>query len=231
MNTIPKHIFQTHKSDTYIASKQKLVSATNTWKQYSDEFVYYFYDDNMCDKFMKENFDEKTNKAYSMLPMAVMKADLWRYCIIYKYGGIYADTDTICKVNPNIFRTDALLTVVPENNVHLCQWVFSAPKESPILKCIIDLSVERILNSNNYFKSEHIIHFLTGPGLFTDGIEKYLKDKDYPTYSDRKMYFNYPNSTILRVFNYDNFHTNIVNHLFAGQDTDGWYHERFNKLI
>ena len=35
-----------------------------------------------------------------MLPIAVMKADLWRYCVIYKYGGIYADADTVCKINP-----------------------------------------------------------------------------------------------------------------------------------
>ena len=182
----------------------------------------------MCDDFIKNNFDENVYKAYSMLPMPVMKADLWRYCIIYKCGGIYADTDTVCKINPNIFINDSFLTIVPENETHLCQWVFSAPANSPILKSIIDLSVERILNTP--IKGEHIIHYLTGPGLFTDGIEKYLIENNYPLFDDKKNYYNYPNP-ILLVFNYDNFHKNIVQHLFAGQDKDGWCKERFNKLM
>jgi mannosyltransferase OCH1-like enzyme len=226
--SIPKNIYQTHKSINYINTKPKLVKAIKSWIKHGKEFNYFFYNNEMCDDFIKNNFDENVYKAYSMLPIAVMKADLWRYCIIYHYGGIYADTDTVCKINPNIFINDSLLTIVPENETHLCQWVFSAPKNSPILKSIIDLSVERILNTP--IKGEHIIHYLTGPALFTDGIEKYLIENNYPIFDNKKNYHNYPNP-ILIVFNYDNFHKNIVQHLFAGQDEDGWCKERYVKLI
>ena len=79
----------------------------------------------MCDDFMKNNFDDKIYKAYSLLPMGVMKADLWRYCIIYKYGGIYSDTDTVCKINPNIFINNSFLTIAPEKGTNFfCQWKF-----------------------------------------------------------------------------------------------------------
>jgi mannosyltransferase OCH1-like enzyme len=229
MNNIPKNIFQTHKSINYIRTKLKIYNATNSWKKYSNEFNYYFFSDKMCDDFIKNNFDENIYKAYSILPMAVMKADLWRYCVIYKYGGIYADTDTICKINPNIFINESLLTIVPENKTHLCQWVFSAPENSPILKTIIDLSVERILNTP--IKGEHIIHFLTGPGVFTEGIELYLKNNNNPIFPENRInYFQYP-KPILKVFNYFNFHKNIVEHLFTGQDQDGWCNERNTKLL
>ena len=229
MNLIPKNIFQTHKSMNYIRTKSKIYNATNSWKKYANEFNYYFFNDKMCDEFIKNNFDENIYKAYSILPMAVMKADLWRYCVIYKYGGIYADTDTICKINPNIFINDSLLTIVPENKTHLCQWVFSAPENSAILKTIIDLSVERILNTS--IKGEHIIHNLTGPGVFTDGIELYLKNNNNPIFTENRInYFHYPNP-ILKVFNYFNFHKNIVVHLFTGQDKDGWCDERNVKLL
>ena len=230
MNIIPKNIFQTHKSMEYIKSKPKIYNATNSWKKYTNEFNYYFFTDKMCDDFIKNNFDENIYKAYSILPMAVMKADLWRYCVIYKYGGIYTDTDTICKMNPNIFINDSLLTVSPENETgFFCQWTFSASANSPILKTIIDLCVERILLTT-LIKGEHIIHFLTGPALFTDGIELYLKNNDKPLFTNKIDYFNYPHS-FLKVFNPINFHKNIVQHLFAGDDNDGWKKERYSKLL
>jgi mannosyltransferase OCH1-like enzyme len=226
---IPKKIFQTHKSINYILSKPKIYTAINTWKKHKD-FEYYFFTDELCEKFIKENFHESVYQAYNRLPLAVMKADLWRYCVIYHYGGIYADTDTICKAHPNIFINHSLLTIVPENNTHLCQWIFSAPKGSPILKNIIDLSVKRILSIAE-IKGEHIIHYLTGPGLFTDGIEEYLIKKNYPVFSSNRInYFNYPKPE-LKVFNMNFFHKNLVIHLFTGQDSDGWCKERNEKLI
>lgn len=228
---ISKNIFQTHKSKEYICNNQKLNNAVNTWQKHTD-FKYHFYTDVQCEQFIKNNFDVSVYKAYMRVPLAVMKADLWRYCVIYYYGGIYADTDTICKVNPNIFINDSLLTIVPENSIHLCQWVFAAQKESPFLKSIIDLSVKRILTMKK-IKDEHFVHYLTGPGVFTHGIENYLLKINYPLFtSNRKNYYNYPKPE-LKVFNYDNFHKNIVIHFFTGKDSDGWATERdkiFNNI-
>ena len=227
--SIDKNIFQTHKSVVYLKTKPKLVNAVSSWFKFKNEFNYNFYNNQMCDDFINTNFDENVKKAYSMLPMGVMKADLWRYCIIYKYGGIYSDVDTICNVDPNIFINDSLLTVSPEiGTPYFCQWTFSAPKNSPILKTIIDLSVERILNTP--IKGEHIIHYLTGPELFTDGIIKYLKNNNLPTFNNLNKYYKYP-SNVLRVFNPQNFHDKFITHLFAGYDEDGWKKERYLKLM
>lgn len=232
-NIIPRNIFQTHKSMTYIKSKPDIFNALKSWAIYSNSFNYYFYNDKMCDNFIKDTaiyINKDIYNAYRRLPMAVMKADLWRYCIIYHYGGIYADTDTICKTHPAIFINNSLLTIGPENQDHLCQWTFAAPKGSPILKSIIDVSVERILNLPE-IKGEHIIHYLTGPGVFTYGIEKYLKHCNLPTFEhDRTLYYNYPRKDVLTVFNYDGFHSKIVHHLFSGQHDDGWCKERDLKL-
>ena len=225
---IPKKIFQTHKSKEYVLKKHKILKAVLTWKTLEPEYKYYFYDDQACEKFMREVMGCDIYKAYCRLPMAVMKADLFRYCIIYYYGGIYADTDTLCLLKPNLFINDSLLTIVPENEVHLCQWVFAAPRSSPILKSVIDLSVERILTIQE-FKGEHIIHYLTGPAVFTDGIEKYLREHHLPTFENKTEYHQYPN-TILKVFNPQVFHEKMVKHLFTGQDPDGWCNERNQKL-
>jgi len=174
---IPKKIFQTHKSFEYIKSKKKLLYSVNSWKKYRD-FEYNFYDDEMCDKFIKENFPENVYLAYTILPISVMKADLWGYCMIYYNGGIYADTDTICQVNPEIFiKNNLLVCSLEKGKKYFCQWVFAAPCKSPILKKIIDLSVERILNTHS-IKGEYITHYLTGRSLFTEAIILYLKNNN-----------------------------------------------------
>jgi len=231
---IPKRIFQTHKSIEYIKSNSKLQNAINSWKMHVPEFGYHFYTNEMCDTFMKDEmipiFGDKIYEAYSRLPMAVMKADLWRYCIIYKFGGIYADVDTICKCNPNILTMyNTLLVCAPENTLHLCQWCFAAPAKSYILKSIIELSIKRILEIEE-IKGEHIIHFLTGPEVFTDGIEKYLNEIKFPTFNNKKQYYIYKTPTII-CFRSEMFHDNMIKHLFAGQDHDGWCNERNKKLI
>ena len=225
---VPTNIFQTHKSMAYIKTKPKLLTAVNSWKKHLD-FNYYFYDNNECEEFIKKNFTDEVYKAYMRLPIGVMKADLWRYCVIYHHGGIYADTDTICMNNPKLFINNSLLTVAPENETHLCQWCFSAPKNSPILKNIIDLSVKRILFLKE-IKGEHIIHAITGPGVFTDGIDEYLRQTKIPVFKNKLDYQKLRNKTIM-VFNTNNFHNKIIKHLFCGQDSDGWVNERNKYLI
>ena len=230
---IPAHkkIFQTHKSIEYIKSKPKLANALYSWiKQRSRDFNYNFFDNVACEIFMREHYSGSVYEAYRKLPMAVMRADLWRYCVIYHFGGIYSDADTICRVNPNIFINEALLTCSPElGNNYFCQWTFSAPAKSPILKTIIDLCVERILGAKE-FKGEHIIHYMTGPACFTDGIFKYIKENNLPFYEHVNQYQNYP-SRILAVFNADNFHNKFIQHLYAGNDRDGWKRERYRVLV
>lgn len=234
-SNIPKRIFQTHKSIEYIRSKPKLQMAINSWRRFVPEFGYHFYTNEMCDEFMKtemvQEFGDVIYEVYKRLPLAVMRADLWRYCIIYKYGGIYADTDTICKCNPNIFTTyKTMIVCAPEDDaMHLCQWTFAAPANSPILKSIIELSIKRTVNMP-VIKGEHVIHFLTGPGVFTEGIEQFMQENNMKIFNNKKQYASYKNNVMICfIANY--FHQNMIQHLYAGSEIDGWKNERFQKLM
>lgn len=223
-NYIPKNIYQTHKSMEYIKSKPEIYKAVQSWQIYND-YNYMFFTDLECEEFIKTNFDRDVLLAYNKCPIAVMKADLWRYCIIYKNGGIYADTDTVCKINPTfLIKNKCLLTIVPENDEHLCQWIFAAPPKSPILKYVIDMVVLRILSIPE-IKGNHVIHYLTGPGAFTAGIEKYLNENLKDTYHKKSAYVNYKDEC-LYVLEPNHFHKNAIVHLFSGQHFDGWTKER-----
>ena len=220
---VPKKIFQSHKSIDYINSDNNLQTAVNSWKKFSPEYSYHFYNNQECEMFMEKNYKGVVYNSYKKLPLGVMKADLWRYCIIYHNGGIYADTDTILLCNPNdIINNKTGLVIAPENNVHLCQWVFAAPPKHPILKSIIDLSVKRIQEQvDNWGNIRDIVHYMTGPGVFTSGIENFLKKNNLETHNDKNRYINYNNPN-LYVYSHD-LHKFMVKHLFTGSGKeDGW---------
>jgi mannosyltransferase OCH1-like enzyme len=228
---IPKKIFQSHKSLDYIKSDPNLLNAVNSWKKYSPEYSYNFFTDQQCEEFMQTNFKGIVYSCYKKLGLGVMKADLWRYCIIYHYGGIYADTDTVLLCNPNdIISNKNNLVIVPENNTHLCQWIFASPPKNPILKSVIDLSVRRIQEQlDNVTVKKHIIHYLTGPAVFTAGIEKYLKTKNLETHIEKNKYINYPHD-IMHVYSHD-LHAYMVKHLFTGTTKDdGWVYNQNKKF-
>ena len=60
-------------------------------KRNNPEIKFVIYNNDDCRSFIRNNFDEKVLNAYDRLKPAAYKADLWRYCVLYKLGGIYLD--------------------------------------------------------------------------------------------------------------------------------------------
>ena len=228
LNKIPKKIFQTHKSQDYVNNNQVLKDCQKTWKS-NIEYEYYFYSDSDIDKFIKNNFNKDVYKAFTLCPVPVMKADLWRYCVIYLYGGIYSDIDTELITNINIFEKNALFIGVPENKIHICNWVFAAPIKSPILEETINLSVKRILEYDFTKIDDHYIHYLTGPGCLTDGFENFIDKMNLPKLNirNRDFYKYFKLENYLYIYDNLNFHKEYVDHKFSGSWPDGWTFNRF----
>jgi alpha 1,6-mannosyltransferase len=234
-NEIPLKIYQTHETIERVNKNDKLKKATESWKsQQKHGFEYIFMNNNESNVFIKTNFDERTYSAYKSLPMGVMKADLWRYCVIYHNGGIYADADTICNVDnfsQLIKDNNSLIFVVKEtSNEFLCQWVFGAPKKSPILKKIITNCIEKIENIEEIKKTvipNNIIHAITGPAMFTEAVLQFLKENNL-TIQKLSEYENNKITSIPEINMPESihFHKEVVIHLFAGSDEGGWKKEK-----
>jgi len=85
---IPLNIYQTwHTKDL----PPSMRNAVNKIIYTNPGFNYQLFDDDDCRNFIKENFDENVLNAFDSLIPGAYKADLWRYCILYKNGGIYLD--------------------------------------------------------------------------------------------------------------------------------------------
>jgi hypothetical protein len=90
---VPLLLFQTWQTQQlppHMAScVRDLISA-------NPEFKYQFYDDERCRTFIQSHFPEDVLHAYDTFIPGAYKADLWRYCILYIYGGIYLDIKYRC---------------------------------------------------------------------------------------------------------------------------------------
>jgi hypothetical protein len=90
---IPLNIFQTWVTHDLPPRMAECVEAL---KRANPEFQHYLYDDNECLAFLKKNFDTDVVYAYQKLVPGAFKADLWRYCVLYIYGGVYLDIKYHC---------------------------------------------------------------------------------------------------------------------------------------
>ena len=85
---IPLNIYQTWHTKKL---PPKMFESVNLIKNLNPRFNYQLFDDDDCREFIKNNFEERVLHAFDSLIPGAYKADLWRYCILYKNGGIYLD--------------------------------------------------------------------------------------------------------------------------------------------
>jgi hypothetical protein len=100
MSLIPKNIYKTAPS---LHPKLKKLYL-NTELQ-NPGWKIKFYNDKDCINFLKNEFSKdnldlrkKVLKSYNKLIPSAYKADLWRLCVIYEYGGVYSDASQIFKI-------------------------------------------------------------------------------------------------------------------------------------
>lgn len=91
---IPLDIYQTWYTKDL---PPKMKECVQRLKNDNPEFRHHLYDDEECRIFIKDNFDKDVLYAFDALIPGAYKADLWRYCILYKKGGIYLDIKFQCE--------------------------------------------------------------------------------------------------------------------------------------
>jgi mannosyltransferase OCH1-like enzyme len=72
-------------------SSALLESCHKKWLDLNPDFTVVWYTNKDCDRFMEKFFSGKVNQTYKILKPGAYKADLWRLCMLYKFGGFYID--------------------------------------------------------------------------------------------------------------------------------------------
>jgi hypothetical protein len=85
---VPLKIFQTWHDKALPPTLQNNVEYIKTT---NPEFEVRVFSLEECEQFIKDNYEERVLNAYNTLIPLAYKADLWRLCVLYIYGGIYLD--------------------------------------------------------------------------------------------------------------------------------------------
>jgi FkbM family methyltransferase len=211
-NKIPKKIWQTwHTKDISIEMKANI----ELLKTQHSDFEYNLYDIEDSRDFIGKHFPEEILNTYDNLIPYAYKSDLFRYCILYIYGGIYLDVKyQFCNsfhlnylIDREHFVLDRPGFALP-GNISIQNGFIITRTGNPIL---LDSINEIVLNvRNNYYGHSSLCP--TGPCLLGVIYRKYYKTNEFMMYFNNEgTMITYDKLPILKF--YDTYYTkdNIVN--------------------
>lgn len=148
----PKIIWQTHEWE-YADLPKNFLATSMTWQNLNPTWEYRYVSAANRVGDVKE-FDETLYKLY-LFADGMTQADIWRYVSIYKYGGVYADMDSICVmpldylIETNWIGEEFLATELDANG-HVNNANFGAPSRNPLMKLVLDNILDSYKNINIY---------------------------------------------------------------------------------
>ena len=150
------------------------------------------------------HFPPQVLEAYNTLIPGAFKADLFRYCVLFIYGGVYADYDVLCETDLDQAIDPEVGFFVPVD-IDRCLWnglIGSAPGH-PFMAAAIETVVNYVRNRytavdimNNLchegkvdkFDVSHEDLHLSGPCLLGKVVNQVLGRPPQSTYNVRRTY-------------------------------------------
>lgn len=169
---IPKIIHQTYKDKNLpnlFKENQSII------KKLHPDFEYKFYTDNDMYEFIKLEFPKYYNK-FMNLPRKIMQIDMFRYFLMYKYGGIYVDLDYRFFKKFNLLNHKIIIPSSRNDPLVLGNSIFASEPNHNFWKKLMDTLF--CFNRNIKFKSKKDVILSTGPQFVTKMWKNYTNKED-----------------------------------------------------
>jgi len=243
---IPKTIFF---YNTFKVLPNEIINNIEQNKKKCPSYSFITYDEESSDNFIKTNFNDLVYKAYNLInrDFGAMRADFFRYCILYIYGGVYLDIKSAININlDEIIKDDDLCILdipryiehwrVDNNAPTYEQWILFFAPNHVYLKHMIDMMTYRILTNyepvifgQSRINNIHRIMYTTGADALSEIIHKYNnktnkilhRNIDYNLYFMHTRYKNY--KELYKLNNLEDYRTcnkNLYNYLCNTPDFD-----------
>jgi mannosyltransferase OCH1-like enzyme len=174
----------------------------------------------MREFFIKYYFDERVYNAYCKIKPGAFKADLWSYCILYIFGGIYVDIDTLCigklnefiqsnelnsdtDYNNNFFREVIEFVSAVDFNLNINEgqhnlthgFIAVRTKHPIMLECINRI----IYNVENNIITKSKLDF-SACGILGRSVNKYLKLPEETSFIGKEGFININESKSNKIY-------------------------------
>jgi mannosyltransferase OCH1-like enzyme len=190
---IPKVVYQTWYDKSKIPKEYQEILSSNI--QMNPNYQFILMDDkDLYEFFNRSHIPKHWQQCYHMINphYGPARADLFRYTIIYLYGGIYLDIKIKCLVpfDQWIYPHDTLLLSYWNNLYYqknflqnekgeLQNWHIIAQSQHPFHKILLDELCHKILHipieKKPFITGKFSVLQFTGPLLYTQIIEPYFK--------------------------------------------------------
>lgn len=178
----PKEPFQRNVWQTWKVAVEDALFPENykkhqrTWEEKNPDYKHYVITDAQCDVLVNQLFADvpQVAEAWNLMPKSILKADFFRYLILFARGGVYSDIDTrVLKPidtwvsaqetvhdGPNRAGLVVGIEADPDRpdwnewyarRIQFCQWTIQAKKGHPMLRELVaritELTLERKRNN------------------------------------------------------------------------------------
>jgi len=172
---IPKQVHQTSKSRCVTPLIAQLIK---TWKL-GEDWSYYFHDDDAMARLFALDWSHVFPHLKQVLNCisnrGTLLADIWRYLILYEYGGIYVDIDSVpTKFNSTTIQPNDQGFFVVEQYHLLSQYFMAMTPKHPLMYYAIHASMLHILESPDTGMIQ--APAVTGPHALHKGFVHYRMD-------------------------------------------------------
>jgi mannosyltransferase OCH1-like enzyme len=177
-------------------------SRIKTWRDQNPEYKVILYDD-WDMRFVIQTYYPHLLSMFDGLGRSVERADVWRYAVMHRFGGVYVDSDVSCikpirywnevfhsqaddrKSQPNVLVGMEYYAQTSQERaffaaqVQFCNWAFAAVPNHTLFANVLDkiqtrVQKERANEINLTGRWDMDILKRTGPGIWSDSIGDYL---------------------------------------------------------
>lgn len=193
---IPKQMFVTWQrpwiTKSCFRNWQRMVGENPGWR-------FYFFDDAALDRYMAEHWGgHPIERVFRKATLYPLKTDIWRYCVLFDYGGVYSDVKStflrpldisfgggrgaVLAMEPHEIDAACLPRVLQleASKQALDRWLLNYllafPPQHPILKILLEQIVSEAQSYSGRMienPKSHVLN-LTGPRALTRACLEYL---------------------------------------------------------
>ena len=164
----------------------------SNFRALNSDLAWVLFDDEKMNSYMQKSWsDSEIYEVYLRSKFGPMRADIFRYCLLYDRGGYYFDIGKGCNRPIRSFHGRSSTALISfENNICITpptlknhnllnfptsliiQWGFGFSPQHPFLKEAIRLIEQNWIHfkDHSYPNPKDAILSLTGPGLFTQAV-------------------------------------------------------------